>query len=61
MSVPLADQIAAVRREIHFRENVYPRWVSAGKMKQEKADSELRRMKAVLETLEDLLRHSAPA
>lgn len=51
MSVPLADQIACVRREIGMRERVYKRWVSDQKMSQHKADTELEAMRAVLETL----------
>ena len=50
----LAEQIACVQREIHMREHVYPRWVLARKMSQNKADAELARMKAVLGTLECL-------
>lgn len=50
----LDQQIAAVSREIALREGVYPKWVAAGKMKQEKADHELAAMKAVLESLKTL-------
>lgn len=49
--VDLAKQIACVEREIGFRERVYPRWVAASKMKQDKADYEIAAMRAVLETL----------
>lgn len=54
MSVPLTEQIACVKREIGLRERVYPRWVSSERMTQAKADTELRAMKAVLHTLEQL-------
>lgn len=50
--VGLDAQIACVRREISMRERVYPRLCAAGKMKDEKAASELAAMKAVLATLE---------
>lgn len=50
--VPIADQIAAVERELEMRRRVYPRWVANGKMKQGTADEEIRRMEAVLATLE---------
>jgi hypothetical protein len=52
--VSLADQIASVQREIAMRERVYPKWVSAGRMKQVAADRELAAMRAVLATLEAL-------
>lgn len=54
-ATPLTDQIACVKREIAMRERVYPRWVAAGKMKQEKADAEIAAMRAVLATLNALL------
>jgi len=50
----ITDQIACVRREIGMRERVYPKWVSAGRMKQDAADRELAAMRAVLTTLETL-------
>ena len=49
--ITLDDQIAAVRREIAMRERVYPRQVSAGRLRQTAADRELAAMRAVLETL----------
>jgi hypothetical protein len=33
-AIPFARQIAAVRREIAMRKNVYPKWVLLGKMRQ---------------------------
>lgn len=50
----LADQIAAVKREIALRERVYPRWVADRRLTQDKADREIAAMKAVLATLERL-------
>jgi len=55
MSIPLAEQIACVKREIAFRHRVYPRWVEIGKIAQDQADRELARMQAVLETLRSLM------
>lgn len=52
--VTVAEQIAAVEREIAMRGRVYPRWVAAGKMTQAKADAEIRAMRAVLATLQGL-------
>lgn len=51
MTIPLAERIACVEREIKMRERVYPRWVAAEKMTQQKADAELAAMRAVLATL----------
>lgn len=52
--ISLIEQITAVRREIGYRERVYPRWVEANKVKPDKAAHELAAMKAVLSTLLDL-------
>ncbi len=51
MTVPLAVQIACVRREIALRRNVYRRRVLAGQMRPEEARRELDAMQAVLDTL----------
>lgn len=50
--VPLAEQIAAAKREAAMRRRAYPRWVSRGRMTQEKADSEIAAMDAIVATLE---------
>ena len=52
--ITLEDQIAAVAREISFRERLYPRWVEQKKLTQKTADMEIARMKAVRETLMNL-------
>lgn len=54
MSATLQEQIACVSREIHMREHVYPRWVQAKKMSQNKADYELQTMREVLYSLTKL-------
>ena len=54
--VPLRLQIAEVERELAMRRNVYPRFVSSGKMRKGEADEHTRRMQAVLETLRGLER-----
>lgn len=51
MSVSIERQIQCVKREIAMRKNVYPNWVSAGRMKDRKAKEEIEAMEAVLETL----------
>jgi hypothetical protein len=53
--VSLDDQIRAVRREIGFRERVYPGWVVRGRMTQVAADRHLLEMRAVELTLSELL------
>ena len=52
MTIAIAAQIACVKREISFREHVYPRRVEAGRMSTQDARRETERMKAVLATLE---------
>ena len=49
--IVLADQIAEVGREIGLRRNVYPRFVSVGKMTQEEAGHMKVRLEAVYTTL----------
>lgn len=53
-AVPIADQIACVRREIAMRGNVYPKWVAVGRLKPEEAEREQKRMRAVHASLERL-------
>jgi hypothetical protein len=47
----LDEQIACVRREIGYRQRVYPRRVAARQMTQGLADKQIALMSAVLETL----------
>lgn len=47
----LDGMIACVKREVALREQCYPKWVKAGRMKQHSADNEIKNMKAVLHTL----------
>ena len=53
--VSLQDQVKCVRREIAFRQHVYPRMVADARMSQAKADHELLVMRAVLATLQRLV------
>lgn len=52
-----ATKIAALRREIHMRQHVYPSRIAAGKMSQAEADREIAVMQAILADYEgpDLL------
>lgn len=52
MTHKIGEQIAEVRREIALRKGVYPRQVSAGKMKQKDADYHLSCIESVLKTLQ---------
>ena len=45
------DMIKCVEREIGMRQRVYPKWVVAKKMSQEKADFEIKCMMAILDQL----------
>ena len=49
--VPIAGQIAEIKREIAFRKNVYPRQVASGKLREGEAELCMRRIEAVLATL----------
>ena len=49
--VTIDEEIASVAREIGLRERVYPGWVRAKRMSQDRADREIQAMKAVLERL----------
>jgi hypothetical protein len=55
-AVSLAGQIAEVERELAMRRAVYPRWVAAGRVKQDAADARVIAMEAVLATLRGLPR-----
>jgi hypothetical protein len=50
----LDEQIAEVSRECAMRERVYAGWVLNGRMKLEDSQRQIRRMRAVLATLEKL-------
>jgi hypothetical protein len=49
----LQDMLGCARREVAMRESVYPRWVASGKLKQDKADLELRLMRGIVAHLEE--------
>lgn len=50
--VPLAEQRAAVVREIGFRRSAYPKWIAQGRMGQAVADRQIACMEAVLRTID---------
>lgn len=50
-TIPIADQIACVKRELTMRGQVYSRQVATGRMKQARATHEIETMRAVLQTL----------
>jgi hypothetical protein len=54
--VPLPAQLACAERELRKRLDVYPRLVASGKMSQDKSNSELRGMRAIIESLQRLIR-----
>jgi len=49
--ISLAEQIACLERELALRRHVYPKWVEAGRLKDEQAKMEIARMAAALNTL----------
>ena len=46
------EMVLCVKREIGYRERIYPRWVESGKMKLDHAEYQIRTMKAVLKLVE---------
>ena len=50
----LEEQVAEVARECAMRERVYGNWVLSGRMKLADSQRQIRRMRAVLATLERL-------
>lgn len=58
--ITLAQQIKSAARELAMRRNVYPKWVSSGRMKQADADHELAAMQAIIDTLNALRVRPAP-
>jgi len=50
--ISINQQIDEVERELLYRQDVYARLVSSGKLRQSVADFQLDRMKAVLKTLQ---------
>lgn len=47
------EKIGQLRREIKMRKSVYPRWVAAGKMKQEEADRGIMVFERILQDYEE--------
>lgn len=50
--VSIHQQIDEVDRELKMRAQVYPSWVARGKLRQSIADYQVRRLEAVMATLE---------
>lgn len=52
--IPLAEQVTELKRELHMRHRVYPKWVASGRMEQREADRHVARLEAAIETLSRL-------
>lgn len=50
--ITAADKLACVNRELAMRRNVYPKFVSSGRMSQQKADREIAVMEAIVTEFE---------
>lgn len=59
--ISLAEQLAEVNRELGLRRALYPGWVAAKKLKQEKADRCIAVMEAVRDTIANLLKQEQGA
>jgi hypothetical protein len=53
-SPSIKEQLECARREFALRQRVYPKWVTANKMKKEQAEHEMHCMAAIIHTLENL-------
>ena len=60
MSISYTEQLREVRRELAYRERVFPRWVSERRMSARDADQRMNAMRAVAETLVPLARAEEP-
>jgi hypothetical protein len=49
--VSMDDMIGCANRELMMRKRVYPKWVADGRMSEQKAETEIRFMTAILEHL----------
>lgn len=55
--ISIGQQIDEIERELKMRRDVYPRWVSSGKIRQSIADYQVARLEAAKATLEWLRDH----
>lgn len=51
LPVPLSDQIAEVERELRQRDRVYPRLIGKGQLTQQRAEQQVRALRAALDSL----------
>jgi len=52
--LPMSHLITEVRREIALRANVYPKWIAAGRLRQEQATYRIAAMNQILDILLEL-------
>lgn len=50
----VSEQLAAAQREEALRRNVYPKWVSSGRITQTKAEHEIACMSSIVATLQKM-------
>lgn len=53
--VSLEVQLKCAQRELAMRKNVYPQWITAGRMNKFKAEDEIAAMGAIVRTLQGLV------
>lgn len=49
------EKLKAIQRELAFRRSLYPKWVTAGRIDQEKASREIAVMEAIAKDYQDLV------
>lgn len=58
--VSIDDELTEARRELRFREQIYPDWIRQGKIKQETAAHRVACLRATIHRLEALLSQIRP-
>ncbi len=58
--ITIDEQINEVKREIAMRNKVYPKWIESGSLPKTKADFQILAMEAVLISLQELAKKTAP-
>lgn len=53
-AISSADKLACAKRELRMREQVYPRWIAQGRIKEAQARHELAVMRAIIDDYQKL-------